>query len=129
MNIREKIIDISKIAIGSAVAFFMKFNKNNDDVWLISERRDEAEDNGYHLYKYIRENYPQKKAYYIIDKQSNSYKKIEKYKTVIQQNSLKHYIYYFLANKHISAFQFFGVPDNSLIWKLEEKKLINKNKI
>lgn len=129
MRVKKHIVDLTKITIGFITASFMKINNRNRDVWLISERRDEAEDNGYHLFKYIRENYPEKKVYYIIDKKSEGYKKIEKYKNIIDYNSLRHYIYYFLAEKHISAFQFFGVPDDSFIWKLEEKGLIKKKKV
>ena len=56
MKVKKHIVDLTKISIGYLVANIMKLRKNNRDVWLISERRDEAEDNGYHLYKYIREN-------------------------------------------------------------------------
>lgn len=129
MRYKKRIVDLIKIAAGFIIASFMKLKKDNRNVWLISERRDEAEDNGYHLFKYIRENHPNEKVYYVIDKSSEGYKRIEQYKNIIDYNSLKHYIYYFLADKHISAFQFFGVPDDSFIWKLEEKELISKKKI
>lgn len=129
MRIKKHLIDLTRIGIGYIVSTIMKLKSDNRDIWLISERRDEAEDNGYHLYRYIRENHPEKKVYYVIDKHCKSYKKIEKYKTIVHHNSLKHYIYYFLAKKHISAFQFFGVPETPLLWKLESKKIIKKEKI
>ena len=129
MRIKKHLVDLIKIGIGYTAANVMKLKEDNRDIWLISERRDEAEDNGYHFYKYVRENHPEQKAYYIIDKNSNSYKKIEKYKTVIHHNSLKHYIYYFLSDKHMSAFQFFGVPETPFLWKLENKGFIKKKKI
>lgn len=37
-------------------------------VWIVSERGSDARDNGYHFFKYIRENHPEIKAYYIIEK-------------------------------------------------------------
>lgn len=129
MNVKKHMVDLTKIILGYTIASLMRVKKENRDIWLISERRDEAEDNGYHLYKYIRENHPQKKAYYIIDKNSKSYKKIEKYETIIQHNSLQHYIYYFLSDKHISAFQFFGVPETPFLWKLEKMGIIKKKKV
>ncbi|MEG0133447.1 MAG: CDP-glycerol glycerophosphotransferase family protein [Clostridium sp.] len=129
MKLKKHVKDFSKIFIGYISSKFMKLKKENRDIWLISERRDEAEDNGYHLYKYIRENYPEKKVYYIIDKTSKSYEKIKKYETVIHHNSLKHYIYYFLSDKHISAFQFFGVPEAPILWWLEKKRFIKKKKV
>lgn len=129
MRILKHTKDIIKIAVAFTISSCMKLNKNNKDIWLISERKDEAEDNGYHLYKYIRENHPEQKVFYLINKKSPAYSKIEKYETIIQYNSLKHYIYYFLCDKHISAFQFFGVPETPFLWKLEEKGLIRKKKI
>lgn len=125
----KHIKDATKIVIAYPIANIMKIKKEYKDIWLISERKDEAEDNGYHLFKYIRENHPNEKVYYLIDKQSNSYSKIEKYNNVIQYNSLKHYIYYFMASKHISAFQFFGVPETPFIWIMEEKEVLNNKKI
>ena len=129
MRILKHTTDLMKIAMAFTISSCMKLNKNNKDIWLISERKDEAEDNGYHLYKYIRENHPEQKVFYLINKKSPSYLKIEKYETIIQYNSIKHYIYYFLSDKHISAFQFFGVPETPFLWKLEEKGLIKKKKV
>lgn len=129
MRIIKHMKDLIKILIAFITSSFMRLNKKNRDIWLISERKDEAEDNGYHLYKYIRENHPGQKVFYAINKKSQSYLKIEKYNTVIQFNSLKHYIYYFLCNKHISAFQFFGVPETPFLWKLEERGVIKKKKV
>lgn len=129
MKILKHFIDLNKIGIAFIVSVFLKLNKDNKDIWLISERKDEAEDNGYHLYKYMRENHPLQSVFYVIDKKSTSYSKIKKYKTIIQYNSLKHYIYYFLAEKHLSAFQFFGVPETPFLWKFESLGLIKKKKI
>ena len=129
MKLLKHIIDINKIWISYFISKFMKINKKNRDIWLISERRDEAEDNGYHLFKYIRENYPTERVFYIIDKKASAYMKIKKYGNIIQHNSLKHYIYYFLADKHISAFQFFGVPETPFLWELEKKGVVHKSKI
>ena len=72
----------------------------NSNIWLISERHNQARDNGYCFYKYLREYKPECKAFYIIDKKSKDYKKIEKYKNVIQYDSWKHYFYYCLIPLH-----------------------------
>lgn len=129
MRILKHTKDLIKIVVAFTISSCMKLNKNNKDIWLISERKDEAEDNGYHLYKYIRENHPEQKVFYLINKKSPAYSKIEKYETIIQYNSLKHYVYYFLSDKHISAFQFFGVPETPFLWKMEEKGWIKKKKV
>ena len=75
MRILKHTKDIIKIAVAFTISSCMKLNKNNKDIWLISERKDEAEDNGYHLYKYIRENHPEQKVFYLINKKSPAYSK------------------------------------------------------
>ncbi|MEG2776783.1 MAG: CDP-glycerol glycerophosphotransferase family protein [Cellulosilyticaceae bacterium] len=129
MKIVKHTVDLCKVVLALGIGKLLKRYKPNRDIWLISEREMEAEDNGYHLYRYIREHHPEQKVFYIINKKSKAYKRIEKYKLIINQNSFKHYIYYFMAEKHISAFQFFGVPDTPWIWKLEEKNIIKNKKI
>lgn len=62
------------------------------DIWLISERGDTCQDNSYHLFKYIRKNYPRKRIYYILDMDSKDYDKIKSYKNVIDKDSKKHRI-------------------------------------
>lgn len=42
----------------------------NKDIWLVGERLYKAQDTGYHFFKYMRENYPDKEVYYVIDKNS-----------------------------------------------------------
>lgn len=36
------------------------------DVWIITEYPENARDNGYWLFKYVRENYPKKRVFYPI---------------------------------------------------------------
>ncbi len=73
------------------------------DVWIITERRDQARDNGYVFFKYVREKYPEQKIIYIIDKAAPDYRKIRRYRSVIQFDSWAHYYYYCLSKIHISA--------------------------
>ena len=122
-------IDMSKIALCKVISIIMKFNKNNRDIWLIGERKDEAKDNGYHLFKYIRSNHPEQKIYYIIEKKSNDVKKIEQYKNIIYYDSFKHYLYYVMSTKLICAHQSSTVPSSPVCWKLLDYKLFKKKKI
>ncbi|MGL6024225.1 MAG: CDP-glycerol glycerophosphotransferase family protein [Cetobacterium sp.] len=127
MKILKHFLDLNKVVFTYIVAKILKiFYKK--DIWLISEREDEAQDNGYYLFKYIRKKHRKEKVYYLINRSAQDYEKIKKYKNIIQYNSLKHYIYYFMAEKHISAFQFFGVPNCPIIWYLEEKGFFKKKR-
>lgn len=79
------------------------YNYKRKDIWLIAERKDESRDNGYHLFKYIRENYPEKKVYYVINEDAADRKKLVQYKNLINYGSWKHYFYYSICTKSIST--------------------------
>ena len=101
--------------------------KNIEDIWLISERPDQARDNGYCFFKYIREKHPEVQAYYVIDVNANDYKKVERYGNIIHFNSWKHYYYFLLSNKHISAHVCGCNPTNSTILRYLKNKLKYKD--
>lgn len=72
-------------------------------VWIITERPDQARDNGYCFFKYLKTYHPELPVYYIISKDSNDYDKVAPYGDVIQFDSWKHYFYFCLSTIHISA--------------------------
>lgn len=88
--------------------------KRMNNVWIISERPMQARDNGFCFFKYMREEHPESPVYYLIEKKSDDYKKIEKYGNVIQFNSLRHYFYYCLSHVHISAHVNGCCPDGAI---------------
>lgn len=71
-------------------------------LWLICEDGYTARDNGYHFYKYIRENHPKDYCFYVIDKKASDYSKVKEYGNIIQFKSLKHWLYYLSAQYNIS---------------------------
>lgn len=76
--------------------FLNTFFKNiilKKDVWLMGERPDTAQDNTYHLFKYIVNNKPDINAIYVIDKKSKDYNAIKNLGKVIQFNSILHTLY------------------------------------
>ena len=72
------------------------------DLWLICEDGFTARDNGYHFYKYIKENHKDDYCFYVIDKHKNDYEKVKKYGDIIQFKSLKHWLFYLSAKYNIS---------------------------
>lgn len=81
------------------------------DIWLIAERENDAHDNGYWLYKYIRENYPEKHVYYCISFRCKDYReRIAPLGNAIRYGSFKHHIYFWAAKKYISPHIGNGFP-------------------
>ena len=100
----------------------------NKKIWLIQEKENTAYDNGYHLFKYIRENYPNDDCYYAINIKSEDYKKVEKYGNIINYGSLKHWLYYMSADKNIST-QKSGNPAPALFYILHVWLKLYNNRI
>ncbi len=81
---------------------------NRKNIWIFSEKKTEARDNGYHFFKYIREKHPAIRAYYVITKGSAERSKVEKLGKVISYDSFRHCVYYFAAKERVCS-QIHGV--------------------
>lgn len=96
------------------------------DIWLIKEKANEARDNGFCLYKYLREKHPKINAYYVISKDSPDIHKVELYGNVIHYGSLKHFIYYAVAKYSIGS-QINGAIPPNIYWLYKKKIFLRKD--
>ena len=90
------------------------YKLKNSDIWIISEYPENARDNGYWLFKYVREHYPDKKVYYPIKKEASDFFKIEKYGNYFKPGGLRHYFLFWAANKYIGTTKYHGFPDERI---------------
>ena len=127
-----KIIDIIQIIdfilfpfIFLISLFYKPFLK---DIWLIEENPNEACDNGYILFKYIRKTRKDINVYYIINKKSKDLIKIKFLGNIIYHKSLKHWIYYLNA-KRIIVTQKYANPSPALFHILHKYNLIKTSRI
>lgn len=83
------------------------------DIWIIGEREDTAQDNSYHLFKWIRENEPRRKVFYAINGDSQDREKIDHLGQVIDRLSWKYRAYLLHATRLINAYDleaYLGFP-------------------
>jgi len=73
------------------------------DFWLIGEEKNEARDNAFWLFKYIRENHPKQKIAYVINKKCADYQKVKNLGKVIKWGGISHWFWYLVARKNISS--------------------------
>ncbi len=87
--------------------------KKEDDIIVICERWAEARDNGYSFFKYLRNKYPDKPVYYIIesDEDNIDYQKILPLGNILPYNSIKMFVYLFYARYILSTH---GVVNNTV---------------
>ncbi|WP_127531971.1 bifunctional glycosyltransferase/CDP-glycerol:glycerophosphate glycerophosphotransferase [Paenibacillus kobensis] len=74
---------------------------------LIGERRDTAQDNSYHLFRYLRKNNPSLPVYYVIDRNSRDYDRVKPYGNIVLFGSIRHTMYlltsYMTINSYIES--------------------------
>lgn len=106
---------------------YCKIHKiHNEDKWIISERGDDARDNGYAFYKYMVANHPEVDFKYVIKKGSQDERRIEK-KRLIYQGSKEHYILFITAGYLLSTHIMGYSPEFRLFNKLDKLGLIHIN--
>lgn len=68
-----------------------------ENVWLIGEKSNKAQDNGLFFFKYLRENHPEINAYYVIDSTSLDRDNFDSMDHVVTFNSAEHFRVAYLA--------------------------------
>lgn len=73
------------------------------DLWLVAERGNDARDNGYWFYRYLRTEHPELNTRYVITSDSPDTGKIAALGGAVQKGSLQHYLLYYSATYLIST--------------------------
>ncbi|QQZ10350.1 CDP-glycerol glycerophosphotransferase family protein [Heyndrickxia vini] len=73
------------------------------DIWLVGERPYKAQDTGYHFFKYMRTQHPEKNVFYVIDKNSPEMKNIEELGNVLTFKSKEHIWHTIMSTRIISS--------------------------
>ena len=106
-DMRLKSITLKRILNAARVLLVLPFaligQKRYRNIWIISERPDQARDNGYVFFKYMREKHPEQQIVYLIDHKSTDYKKVAVIGDTVQFDSWKHYFFFCVSKLHISA--------------------------
>ena len=98
------------------------------DLWLVCDNKNEARDNGYWFYKYVREKYPEQDIVYAINKKSKDFARVKDLGKTVNYGSLKHWILYLTASKNISS-QKGGKPNAAVCYFLEVNKILKNTRV
>lgn len=82
---------------------FTRWRKKSQQMWLITERKADARDNGYVLFKYLRESHHELDVYYAISSNAQDYIKVESLGNVVEWGTLRHYYHYFISSVILST--------------------------
>lgn len=84
-------------------AWLMPIARRFAGVWLVGELPDRAQDNGYHFFRWVRENHPDKRVYYVITADSPHRERLEQVGNVVVRGSEEHVRYSLLATRLVST--------------------------
>lgn len=74
------------------------------EIWMLIEHGNDAKDNAYVFFAYLRLRHPEVKAYYVADKKHyHDYKKVKRFGNVVQLNSLAHKLLFLFTDKIITT--------------------------
>lgn len=73
------------------------------NIWLVGERPYKAQDTGYHFFKYMREQYPDRNVYYVIERDSPELRNVEPLGNILFYKSKKHIWNTLMASKIIGS--------------------------
>lgn len=105
--------------IYSCLSFFwaVVLKKYIGEVSIVTERENEARDNGYWFFKYAVEEKEDNRIYYAINKQSEDYKKIKEFSdNVLEFGSFKHCVYTWISSRYISSQYSNGMPNRVMYY-------------
>ncbi len=67
-------------------------------IWLVSERGNDARDNGYWFYRYLRTEHPEIHSFYVITPDSMDAPKVTALGGLVPSGSFRHYLLYYCAD-------------------------------
>ena len=122
----KEIIQMWKLPIAMLCKPF--YQVRHRDLWIVCEDKNEARDNGYWFFKYVRNNYPKQECVYAISKKSPDYKKVSSLGETVEYGSLKHWILYLVSSKKISS-QKAGNPNAAIFYFLEVYGILKDRRV
>ncbi len=112
----NQIIQIWKLPVAFVVAPIYRLRHNK--LWIVSEAPNEARDNGYWFFQFLREKHPEQECVYAIQKSSHDFSRVAEIGKTVEYGSLLHWIMYLASEVQISS-QKAGNPNAAIFFFLE----------
>lgn len=106
-------------------AFFYRLHRPH--LWLVCESADEARDNGYWFFKYLRKQRPDVDAVYAVNPAAPEAARVRALGPTVPFGGFRHWVYYLAAEVNISS-QKYGKPNAAVCYVLEVVLGILKNR-
>ena len=130
----KKLGQVSIWDIGHLFLFFLALlpagllRKKRPHMWLICEYGQEARDNGYWFYRYVRAEHPGQDIVYAITANAPDAKKVSGLGEAVGYGSFRHWIYYLAAEVNISSHKG-GKPNAAVCYLLEVYGVLKNRRV
>lgn len=94
------------------------FRRRRRHLWLVCEYANEAQDNGFALFRHVRTAHPEIDAVYAIKRCADAYPKVAALGPTVEYGSFRHWVYYLAAEVNISS-QKGGKPNAAVCYLFE----------
>lgn len=98
-------------------------------LWLFAERGNDAQDNAFHLFQFVRKTAPYLSAAYLIDRKSPDFVRVARLGRTIQPGSFSHYLAFVCADVKISTHIMGYSPNPYLFTKLKFDRMLPGKKV
>ena len=108
-----KLADKIEIQSLTFVSILLRISQPGKKIWLIGERGDTAQENGYYYFRYLNASKPDIVSHYIINKTSAQHKAVAKLGKTLHPNSLKHKLLFLRSKYYVTAHNHYCIPITS----------------
>ncbi len=88
----------------------MVMRRRHPDIWVVSELPDNARDNGYWFFRYLRTHHPEVDAYYPIHRDASDYHLVQPLGNVVEFGSIRHFALFWAARTYLATTKQHGFP-------------------
>ena len=109
-------------------SLFVRNGAKYRDLWLVAERGADARDNGYHFFRYLRQEHPETNCVYVIDRAAPDIARVSALGRTVQTGSFAHYLAFVCSKVKISTHVMGYAPDSYRFAILDRKAGLVKGK-
>ncbi|MCR4591256.1 MAG: hypothetical protein K5668_10615 [Lachnospiraceae bacterium] len=93
------------------------YRRTHRNLWVVSEDENEARDNGFWFFRFVKEKHPEQECIYAIRRNSPDFEKVAALGDTVEYGSLRHWILYLSSSVQISRFLCGAYPEYEYIRK------------
>lgn len=122
----QDVVQIWKLPVAALAACF--YRRTHRDLWIVSEDANEARDNGYWFFRYVKEQHPEQACVYAIRRHSPDFEKVAVLGDTVEYGSLRHWIIYLSSTVQISS-EKSGDPNAAVFYVLQVYGFLKNHRV